>query len=68
MPRPYGLANSKRGVVEEQEKQAVRTFRTVATIFEQRRKLYYGERNGENDDNPSVEKNEINPFGPVDVN
>ncbi len=53
---------------EEQEKQAIRTFQTVATIFEECQKLFHRERNGKNDNDPSVKENEISPFGPVGVN
>jgi hypothetical protein len=58
----------------QQEQQAIRTFRTVAALFEECQKLCHRERErerkrkvkgkGKSEDEPSVEEDEINPFGP----
>ncbi|PKX95131.1 uncharacterized protein P174DRAFT_126413 [Aspergillus novofumigatus IBT 16806] len=53
---------------EDQEKQAIRTFRTVAAIFEECQKLCHRERNGKNDNDPCVKENEISPFAPIGMN
>jgi hypothetical protein len=47
---------------EEQERQAILTFQTVAIIFEECQKLCHLERKGKNSSEPSVNENEINPF------
>lgn len=53
---------------EEQKEQAIRTFKTVAKLFEECQKLCHGERKGKSADDPSVKENEITPFGTVGPN
>jgi len=53
---------------EQQEQQAIRTFRTVAALFEECQKLCHRERKGKSEDDPSVRENEISPFGSVGPN
>ena len=53
---------------EQQEQQAIRTFRTVAALFEECQKLCHRERNGKTEDDPSVRETEISPFGTVGPN
>jgi hypothetical protein len=53
---------------EQQEQQAIRTFRTVAALFEECQKLCHRERNGKGEDDPGVRENEISPFGTVGPN
>jgi hypothetical protein len=53
---------------DEQEQQAIRTFRTVAALFEACQKLCHGERKGKREDDPSVRENEITPFDTVGPN
>jgi len=53
---------------DEQEQQAIRTFRTVAALFEECQKLCHRERSGKSDDDPSVRENEISPFGAAGPN
>lgn len=51
---------------EEQENQAIRTFRILVTLFEESRKICHNERNGKSEDDPEVKANEIKPFGHQD--
>jgi tRNA U34 5-carboxymethylaminomethyl modifying enzyme MnmG/GidA len=44
---------------ETQERQAIRTFQTVAMIFEECQKLCHLERKGKSSSDPSVKENEI---------
>jgi hypothetical protein len=53
---------------EQQEQQAIRTFRTVAALFEECQKLCHRERNGKTEDDASVRENEISPFGTAGPN
>ncbi|KAK4103748.1 hypothetical protein N658DRAFT_557520 [Parathielavia hyrcaniae] len=67
---------------EKQEKQAIRTFRTVAAFFEECQKLCHRERNGKTEDDPRIivaeahtgpsplhiRETEISPFGTVGPN
>ncbi|KAI3532314.1 small s protein [Colletotrichum abscissum] len=53
---------------DEQEEQAIRTFSTVAALFEECQKLCHRERKGRSEDDPSVQENEINPFGAAGPN
>ncbi|KAK0743223.1 prion-inhibition and propagation-domain-containing protein [Schizothecium vesticola] len=53
---------------EQQEQQAIRTFRAVADLFEECQKLCHRERNGKTEDDPSVRETEISPFGTVGPN
>jgi hypothetical protein len=48
---------------EEQENQAIRTFRILATLFEESKKICHNERKGKSEDDPEVKANEIEPFG-----
>lgn len=48
---------------EEQENQAIRTFRILATFFEESIKICHNERKGKSEDDPEVKANEIKPFG-----
>lgn len=53
---------------EEQERQAILTFRIVATIFEECQKLCHHERNEKNSSDPSIKENENTPFDAIGVN
>ncbi|KAL5359311.1 prion-inhibition and propagation-domain-containing protein [Aspergillus floccosus] len=48
---------------EEQENQAIRTFRVLVALFEESKKICHKERKGKSEDNPEVKANEIKPFG-----
>jgi hypothetical protein len=48
---------------EEQEDQAIRTFRILVTLFEESKRICHNERKGKSDDDPEVAANEIKPFG-----
>ncbi|KAH8878675.1 hypothetical protein GQ53DRAFT_756520 [Thozetella sp. PMI_491] len=50
---------------DEQEQQAIRTFQTVAALFEECQKLCHRERNSKRED---VRENEIRPFGTAGPN
>ena len=52
---------------EDQERQAIQTFQTVASIFEECQKLCHLERKGKSSSDPSVKENEINPFEATSV-
>lgn len=48
---------------EEQEDQAIRTFRILVTLFEESKNICHNERRGKSEDDPEVKANEIKPFG-----
>lgn len=52
---------------EEQERQAIQIFQTVAIIFQECQKLCHLERKGKSSSEPSVNENEINPFDATGV-